>query len=332
MAYSDDAKRYAAEIMENRRLLSVVETENRRAEAYGKAPGLRDIEAQISSIGLSSVRLMVSGSPDGVAESMTAQINELRQKQRLLLAKKGMPEDMLEPLHSCAKCGDTGIADSGGTCVCVKKLLREYSLREIKRVSPLALCDFGTFSLDYYPTAYDEEYNASPRDIMKQNLAECVQFANDFPRHNKNLLMLGDAGLGKTHLALSIANSVLQRGYDVVYCSASNIFKQIEIEHFENRRETATLDSLKRCDLLVLDDLGAEFISPFANTALYDIVNTRLISKKLTVYTTNITKDDVLTIRYGEKIMSRLVGCSTVLPFVGEDIRIQKNDEEPVTV
>lgn len=327
MAYNDKAKQYAADALENRRLLSSLETDKRRIDIFDKIPELRDIETQITATGLSSIRIMLSGEHGGVADSMNAQIDELRKRQQTLLVENGYEEDYLSPVHCCDKCGDTGLSDSGETCVCTVQLLREHTMGEIKRVSPLALCDFGTFSLDYYPTAYDEEYGTSSRETMRENLSECVKFAKGFPKHKNNLLMLGDAGLGKTHLALSIANAVLKRGYDVVYCSAANIFKQIEIEHFEGRRSTATLDSLKRCDLLVLDDLGAEFISPFANSILYDIVNTRILRQKLTVYTTNITKDDVLAIRYGEKIMSRLVGCSTVLPFFGEDIRIQKNEE-----
>lgn len=331
MAYNDKARRYAADMLEHRRHAAAMETDRRRAKILSQIPELRELELAIAATGLSLVRnSLVNEQDENLAASVQIQIEVLRSKERHILQEHNLAPDYLDPIHHCSMCKDSGITDDGTTCDCASQLLREYTMREVNRVSPLALCDFGTFSLDYYDTAVDDEYGMSPRENMRQNLNVCVKFANDFPKQDENLLMLGDAGLGKTHLALSVANAVLSRGHNVVYCSAANIFKQMEIEHFENGRDTTTLVSLKRCDLLVLDDLGAEFISPFASALLYDIVNTRILQHRPTIYTSNITKEEVLTMRYGEKVMSRLVGCSTVLPFFGEDIRIQKsNEQEP---
>ncbi|MEG1017917.1 MAG: ATP-binding protein, partial [Oscillospiraceae bacterium] len=141
-----------------------------------------------------------------------------------------------------------------------------------------------------------------------------------------NLLFAGDAGLGKTHLALSIAREVLKKGRDVIYCSAPGIFRQIEREQFEGSHDTTTIDSLKHCELLVLDDLGAEFVNAFVASALYDIVNTRICEASPTVFTTNIIDDARLSARYGEKVSSRLIGCCHVCALFGEDIRLLKND------
>jgi len=327
MAYSEQARRYAVDTLEKRRFLCLQKTAEQRAQAIEKVPELEQLEAQISAIGLSSMRTILAQSEPGIAGAMKAQIDEIKQRERQLLSQNGFAEDYLDPLYCCAACGDSGITADGKTCDCVKKLLGEYARGEINKKSPLELCDFGSFSLNYYSEQTDDEMGVSARSNMKKVLDTCLRFASKFPGEKDNLLMTGDAGLGKTHLALSIASEVLKRGYDVVYCSAANVFRQIEIEHFENRRDTTTIDSLKQCDLLVLDDLGAEFVSPFVNSTLYDVVNTRILQRRPTVYTTNITKDDVLTMRYGEKTMSRLVGCSSVLPFFGDDIRIQKSNE-----
>lgn len=326
MAYSEAVRRAAAQAMERRRLAAALESEQRRKTAFAAAPELIELENRIATVGLSSLKAVLGGEPDGAAESMRDQIAELRDRQRALLRQHGLEENALEPVHVCRQCGDTGLLPGGQACACVAQLLREQALTQIKTISPLELCDFDTFSLEYYPVARDGEHGASSRDTMRQNFKECRQFAEHFPNDSRNLLMLGDAGLGKTHLALSIANIVLRRGCEVVYCSAANIFRQIEIEHFEGGRDTTTLDTLKRCDLLVLDDLGAEFVSPFVNSVFYDIVNTRILRNRPTIYTTNITKDEVLVMRYGEKIASRLVGCATVLPFFGDDIRIKKGE------
>ena len=71
----------------------------------------------------------------------------------------------------------------------------------------------------------------------------------------------------------------------------------------------------------MLDDLGAEFNGPFVTSALYDIINTRIIERRSTIYTSNIVEESDFMRRYGEKISSRLLGCCAILPFWGEDIR-----------
>ncbi|MEG0752009.1 MAG: ATP-binding protein [Oscillospiraceae bacterium] len=327
MAYSEQARMQASDILQERRRKFAERTERRRAELFASIPGLRERETQINEFGIASLRLSLSGSSTD-NDNLNLKISDLRESQRELLRECGVDENALDPSFFCVKCCDSGVDSDGNLCECVKALLCRASLDEINRVSPLELSSFETFSLDYYAEAFDPEYGVSPRDNAKRNLNACVAFARAFPRVSKNLLMLGDAGLGKTHLALSIANEVLHHGFDVVYCSSASVLKQIEAEHFERGRANSTLDSLKRCELLVLDDLGAEFNGPFVVSALYDLINTRLIEKRPTVYTTNLLDSSSLTRRYGEKICSRLVGCCTVLPFFGDDIRIIKNNRE----
>jgi DNA replication protein DnaC len=328
MAYSEKARQYAAQTLQQRRMETSIETDRRRAEAFLKVPDLAELEQSISAIGLTYVKTMLAGGDDAAdsGPSIREQIAALQQQQVSLLVANGLPGDALDTLHHCLHCNDSGIADSGDTCRCVQQLLRQYSMDEVNRSSPLELCDFDNFSLAYYSAEFDKDLGDSPRNVMQENLEECRRFAKAFPQPDVNLLMTGDAGLGKTHLALSIAREVLQRGYAVIYCSAANIFRQIEAEQFNNNRDTTTLDSLKRCDLLILDDLGAEHTGFFLNSVLYDIINTRILQNRPTVYTTNITTDRILTSRYGEKISSRLIGCSKTLPFFGDDIRIQKNN------
>ena len=78
-----------------------------------------------------------------------------------------------------------------------------------------------------------------------------------------------------------------------------------------------------KCDLLILDDLGSEMTTPFVQSALYQLVNSRLTAEKRTVISSNLTMEDVRR-RYSPQITSRLEGEYRVLPFFGEDIRIQR--------
>lgn len=91
----------------------------------------------------------------------------------------------------------------------------------------------------------------------------------------ENLFFYGTTGLGKTHLSTSIAKAVIDRGYDVVYDTAQNVFSDFEYERFsrgynESSPESRT-DRYFQCDLLILDDLGAEMTNQFTVSCLYNL-------------------------------------------------------------
>ena len=135
------------------------------------------------------------------------------------------------------------------------------------------------------------------------------------------LLFFGETGLGKTHLSLSIAGEVINAGYSVIYNSAQNIFNELQKERFgkgdaDGRFEPMVLE----CDLLVIDDLGAEFSTQFTNAALYNIINTRINSGLPTIISTNLNIKD-LEERYTRRVSSRLIGEYAVVNFIGEDVR-----------
>ena len=82
---------------------------------------------------------------------------------------------------------------------------------------------------------------------------------------------------------------------------------------------------LTGCELLILDDLGTEMITEFTKSALYTLVNTRLLSGKKTIISTNLTSAD-MEAKYTPQICSRLEGEYQELPFVGQDIRKIKRE------
>jgi DNA replication protein DnaC len=135
-------------------------------------------------------------------------------------------------------------------------------------------------------------------------------------------LLRGPAGTGKTHLSLAIAGEVAATGRQVIYGSVQRLLRQLEKEHF-GREEGDSLDKLEVCDLLILDDLGTEFATPFYTSTLYDLINTRLLAGRPTVISTNLNLKQ-LAERYGVQIASRIGGCFQPLLFAGQDIRQQK--------
>ena len=138
---------------------------------------------------------------------------------------------------------------------------------------------------------------------------------------------MGPTGLGKTHLSTALARRVIERGFDVLYTGAIEMFADFERAKFgmsEDRKDAA--DSLARytdCDLLILDDLGTETGNQFTASCLYMVLNTRINARRSTIINTNLAYKDIQT-RYADRITSRLFGEFLVKSFTGVDIRLQK--------
>ena len=160
---------------------------------------------------------------------------------------------------------------------------------------------------------------------MERNFRTCRSFAQNFTMNAGNLLFIGGTGLGKTFLSACIARAVADKGYSVVYETASHLFSKLEQARFngsdENRREAEKFTS---CDLLIVDDLGTEMPGQFVTAALYSLVNDRLLAGKPMVISTNLNVDEIRR-RYTPQIASRLEGSFNRLTFVGEDIRVMRN-------
>jgi len=139
--------------------------------------------------------------------------------------------------------------------------------------------------------------------------------------------MPGATGLGKTHLSLAIARQVIDRGYGVVYGSAQNFMLQIERERFGRTETSESERQLQECDLLILDDLGVEFLTQFVSAAIYNLINTRLMAEHPTIISTNLSISE-LEGRYSERVMSRIIANYRILPFVGRDVRQLKRMRE----
>ena len=77
------------------------------------------------------------------------------------------------------------------------------------------------------------------------------------------------------------------------------------------------------CDLLIIDDLGTELTNSFTTSQLYQVIDSRLVHKKSTIISTNLSFDD-LREQYSERIFSRLTSGYTLLKVTGEDICLKK--------
>ena len=330
MAYDGRIMRRALQRFEEDRTARQEAFARRREQVFARRPRLRQIEQELGQ----TMSRIISGAlrrgtdPRPAIETLRDENLSLQQEKREILQELGLPEDYLEEKPACSLCGDTGYR-GGEVCLCLRRYYAREQQKELSRMLDLGSQSFDTFSLEWYSDRA-RDGGVSPQENMKAVYDVCAEYAYQFGKKPGNLLLFGAPGLGKTHLSAAIAREVSGKGYSVVYDTASHVFEQFETQKFsreEDEETSADVERVLQCDLLILDDLGTEMTTAFVQSALYRIVNTRLMEKKSTILNTNLTPGE-LARRYSPQIASRIEGEYQILPFLGEDIRKLKRRRE----
>ena len=316
MAYSKETYKKAEQELAQRRSRALAERENHHRIAVETVPEILEAEEKMSRAGLATIKAVGMGAADAKEYiQKLSEINlEAQAQRRLLLKSNGFPEDWLDVHYTCKKCEDKGFV-SGIMCGCFKELLKSIEYEKLCSKLPVGNCRFDNFKLDYYP----DGAGTSPKKRMESVLNYCKAYAADFSRRSPSLLLYGKTGLGKTHLSLAIDGNAVEEGYGVIYSSAQNLFNKLEKDKF-GKADANTEEAILDCDLLIIDDLGAEFTTQFTVSALYNIVNSRELESKPTIISTNLMPEQ-LTKDYGERIASRILSNYVMLYFDGSDIR-----------
>ena len=330
MSYDPEILRRATARLAQQRRQRQDELAERRSRVERQLPRVAEIDARLRCTLLEVARatFLSPGDPAPAIDALREENLALQAEREALLAGAGWPNDVLEDKPACPRCGDTGWVGAS-MCTCLKKLCAQEQIRELSKLLDLGEQSFESFRLDYYSTQLWPDMGKSPRANMELVLEVCRSYAQKFGSYYfDNLFLYGSPGLGKTFLSACIAREVAQRGFSVVYDTAGAVFAAFEAQKFsrdeEDAREGRTeANRYLNCDLLILDDLGSELTTPFVQSALYTLLNTRLVARRRTVISSNLTPDDVRR-RYTPQIASRLEGEFRALPFFGEDIRLKR--------
>ena len=328
MAYNTELYREIDRIYEQRREENMCDLERRKQAVFARIPKLEGIDDEIKSLGLKLYKIALNNADvkEEVAKLRSKQ-KELLELKKALLQENGYNEDELSERFHCSICRDYGVVD-GKTCECYKKLLTEKAYELSNLSAQLTHQSFDTFDLSLYSEDVDDYYGVSPKEHMQRIVNDCKEFIKDFETTDKNLLFWGEPGLGKTFLSTCIAKELIETNHSVIYETAYKTFSMLEELKFKKTDNEDKLrfkvEKLYSCDLLILDDLGSEFATQYTTAALFDIINSRLISGKKTVINTNLTVDE-LSGKYGERVFSRMLGSYKMLEFIGKDIRSIKS-------
>jgi len=306
---------------EGKALRAAEAAEQRKLLLHGALPVLKKIDEELSMTGLRIFEATLRYKGEALEREIASlrRENEALQKKRAeLLVQNGYAPDFTNVKYECEDCSDSGFV--GLTmCHCMKEklILAGYESSGIG-----ALIRRKTFD-SYDPRLQKGNEQAYENAVMVHGF--CRGYAERFDLSSPNLLLLGPTGLGKTHLSTAIAKDVIGRGYDVVCETAQNVFADFEYERFgrpygKDEGEEKRTDRYFDCDLLILDDLGAEMTNQFTVSCLYNILNTRINRGAPILINTNLTRDE-LKKRYADRVTSRLFGEFLPIVFVGRDAR-----------
>ncbi len=312
----------ARENLENIHADNVAEHYLRQNRIYSRIPEIADIDQRLrmQMVELVGATIKKGAELNAAVSALEKESLELQARKAELLVEHGYEITYLDDIYSCPECRDTGYV-GGKMCSCLKALYNAEMTKELSSLLKNTDECFEKFDLSLYGAA---------RESMEIVFDTCREYAHSFSERSMNLMFQGGTGLGKTFLSACIARVVAANGHSVCYDTASAALEAFETKKFSRDAEAAEkaatkVDRMLDCELMILDDLGTEMPTPMAVSALYTLINTRLVNGKKTIISTNLEDAELLR-RYNPQICSRLDGEFTKLPFFGTDIRALKKE------
>jgi predicted ATPase len=212
-----------------------------------------------------------------------------------------------EVFGDCPHCGE--ILNEDGICT---KKCEKLQLIKNKPASALAKC--GVPKL-YRPVSREDWDKGSGRYKL-------------FDYEPRDIYLYGSCGTGKTHFAATLMKEwlseyVTEDKYEAKWTNAPYILARIRETYSSHATESEldVINTFSRFKMLVIDDLGAEKVTDWSISALYQIISNRINECKVTIVTSNLSLEKLA--EWNERISSRMSGFF-VGEMKGEDRRLKK--------
>ena len=278
------------------------ECDARIAQLYDYIPQLEELDFAIGQKNVAMIRSGILHKNKIQQDALQMEIEALMKDRHQLLEQYGLDEQIYKPKWDCPVCEDRGYLSDGTLCSCYQQERMQNIMAQSGMSAAMQQYRFDNFYLD----GFDK-----PEDIQKK-LEWCQQFAHQIVAGTCKdcLFMRGDVGRGKTHLSSAIANVVLSGGKTVIYKRAADLFDMIRQYKYEEGTDRwhEVLEQLIGCDLLVIDDLGAERTTDFVTEQLVLLLEERNYRNKPWIINSNLKLSqiqDTYNTRVSDRIMDR---------------------------
>ncbi|MBI2846037.1 MAG: ATP-binding protein [Chloroflexi bacterium] len=205
-----------------------------------------------------------------------------------------------QPDATCPICGGLGYVrldaplghpDFGRLVPCSHRAaqLADKRLEDLRKASNLQFLSHMTFA-----TFRQEGYGLPPR--QEEILKRAYDLAKAFADNPRGWLVLsGLAGVGKTHLAAAIANQRLEQGHLVLFVSLPDLLDHLRSSFIPDSEAAydERLEAVRTAPLLVLDDVGTQTVTPWAQEKLHQILNYRYLAQMPTVIVTQSSLEEL---------------------------------------
>lgn len=203
-------------------------------------------------------------------------------------------------------------------CRCRKRNLMERRTRFADIPKAFREMRLGSFRVDVYREP-EEKKKALVACRMVKEYLEMFREAED--KGMGLYLYSGTKGSGKTRMAASIANELMEaHDVQVKFAVSTEILAEIRrtFDKGSEYTQSQVLDAFRTAEVLVLDDFGAEKVTEWVADQFYHILNSRYVSRKVTLFTSN---ESLGTLKYDERITNRIKERCYQIDFPEESVR-----------
>lgn len=218
-----------------------------------------------------------------------------------------------------------------GKCDCYDQLVKQREINKKLDLSgiPPIFNEATVHSFDV--RRYSTKDNRDTADIAKKAAANFIKNYPVMKEHGKGLYLYSQIkGSGKTRLASSVANALVKmHGVDIAFIKSADLINQVK-KTFGSKEITQAdvIETFRKVELLVVDDLALKGATEFEEGILYDVMDYRLENKKPTIFTSNVTIQDLENIYPGGRVNKRINKMAMEIYMPEESIRDQEADSE----
>ncbi len=303
--------------------------EKRRQSLLAKDPQLAELEQDLVQARVDLLQALAL--PESQKHKLEQHLEDCRRARDAYVEGLGYRlRDYEGAWHLCPTCRDTGYVEEQHCPVCYAALAQE----ELWRQSTLPSSRCADFRQDRQDL-FEGEALAEHQWLVTELARWAAHFPHLEPRH---LYLFGPTGTGKTWFSEAIARDLLERGFAVLYLTASACFermqawRQIQANYRPDplrwQEAEEAWQQLFEVDCLILDDLGIELCGRQEALAdLLQLINERSKLGKAMVISSNLAIED-LSRHYDERVSSRVLGDFALFQVRGFDLRLRQRQEQ----
>lgn len=162
----------------------------------------------------------------------------------------------------------------------------------------------------------------SPAARDQERYQRGVEDAEAFAAHPEGWLVLtGASGCGKTHIAAAVANRLIERGEPALFVVVPDLLDHLRAAYAPDAELSydRLFDQVRNAPVLILDDLGTQSATPWAQEKLFQLMNHRFNTRLPTIVTTNLPLEE-----FDERLRTRLSDPSLARVWTLEERRPQE--------